>query len=71
MPLIYKIDVLAAMKARGYNTNYVRKNKLMAESAMQNLREDNPISWATLETLCKYLELQPGDILEYIPEVDE
>lgn len=68
MPLIYKIDVLVALREKGYNTNYIRKHKLISEGSMQNMREQKPISWTTLETLCKYLELQSGDILEYIPE---
>ena len=31
MPIIYKIDVLASLKEKGYNTTRLRKEKLLAE----------------------------------------
>lgn len=68
MPLIYKIDVLPALKKAGYNTNRIRKEKLLSESTLQKFREGKPVSWENIETLCTLLECQPGDILEHIPE---
>ena len=32
MPLIYKIDVLAALKDAGYNTSKLRTDKILAKS---------------------------------------
>ena len=61
----YKIDILSALKEKGYNTNKLRKERLLAEGVIQALREKKPISWANIEKLCKLLECQPGDILEY------
>ena len=29
------------------------------------------IRFSTLEAICRYLDCQPGDILEYIPDIDE
>lgn len=66
MPLQYKIDVLSALKEKGYNTNQLRKGKILAEGVIQSLREKKPISWANLEKLCAFLQVQPGDILEYV-----
>lgn len=68
MPLIYKIDVLPALKKAGYNTNRIRKEKLLSESTLQKFREGKPVSWENIETLCALLGCQPGDILEYVPE---
>ena len=68
MPLKYKIDVLQALKDKGYNTNTLRKNKLLAEGALQRLRHSEPVSWSSLAQICKLLECQPADILEYVPE---
>lgn len=65
MPLSYKIDVLAALKAKGYNTNTLRKEKLLSEGAIQSIREGKPISWSNVEKVCALLEFQPGDILIY------
>ena len=65
MPLKYKINVLAAFKEKGYNTNRLRKDHLLSEGAIQSLREEKPISWANIEKLCQLLQCQPGDILEF------
>ena len=70
MSLSYKIDVLAALKEAGYNTNRLRKEKLLAEGVIQSLREYNPISWGNIAKVCKLLNCQPGDILEYTDDSD-
>ncbi|MEI3131515.1 MAG: hypothetical protein V8S92_04460 [Oscillospiraceae bacterium] len=39
MPMIYKLDVLSALKEAGYNTNRIRKEKLIGEAMLQKIRE--------------------------------
>ncbi|MBQ2934093.1 MAG: helix-turn-helix transcriptional regulator [Clostridia bacterium] len=68
MALQYKIDVLQAVKDKGYNTNTLRKDKLLAESTIQKLRDKQPISWANISQICKLLNCQPSDFLEYIED---
>lgn len=63
MSLSYKIDVLAALKEKGFNTNRLRKEKLLAESTIQKLREGKPISWANIGQICDLLGCQPNYIL--------
>ena len=65
MPMHYKIDVLAALKEKGYNTNKIRTEGLLSQSTLQKFRQQQGVSWENLETLCKLLECQPGDLLEY------
>ena len=65
MPINYKIDVLAALKEAGYSTARIRKEKLIGEATVQQLRHGKLVSWATLETICRLLKCQPGDLLEY------
>lgn len=66
MPLVYKIDVLQALKEKGYNTTRLRKEKLLAESTIQKLRENKPINWANIAQICELLECQPGDFLQRV-----
>lgn len=68
MPLVYKIDVLAELKAAGYTTTKLRNEKILAEGVLTNLRNKKPISWANIEKICKLLNYQPGDIMEYEKE---
>lgn len=66
MPLKYKVDVLAALKEKGYNTNRIRTEGLLSQSTLQKFRNNQGVSWENLETLCALLECQPGDLIEYI-----
>lgn len=63
MPIAYKKDILAELKKRGYNTNRLRKEKLLAEGVLQSLREGKAISFQNLGKICDLLECEPGDIL--------
>lgn len=68
LPLKYKIDVVDALKAKGFYPQKIRKEKLLSESTMTKLRRGEPVSWENLEMICKLLECQPGDIIEYIDD---
>lgn len=70
MSIKYKINVLAELKANGFTTTKLRKDKLLAESTIQQLREGKLVSWANIERLCILLNCQIGDLLEYVPEDD-
>lgn len=65
--ITYKFNVLTRLKELGYNTNYLRKNKVLGESTIQQLRENKLVSYLNLERLCVLLDCQPGDIIQYIP----
>lgn len=67
MPMKYKIDVLPALKAKGFNTNKLRQEKLLSESTIQKLRTGTGVSWGNIETICELLECQPGDLLIFVP----
>ncbi len=66
MPLQYKIDVVAALKDKGYTSYKIRQEKLLSESTIQKLRSRKGVSWENIETLCRLLNCQPGDMLRYI-----
>ena len=68
MPMQYKVDVLSMLKEAVYNTNRIRKEKIMGEAMLQKLRSGQMVSWATLETLCALLDCQPGDLIEYVKD---
>lgn len=67
----YKIDVLKALSERGYTSTRMRKEKIMSEATMQNLRKGKGITTDTLNTICVILRCQPSDILEIIPTDEE
>ena len=63
MPIAYRKDILAELKKKGYNTNKLRKEKLLSEGVIQSLREGKEISWKNIAKICDLLECEPGDIL--------
>lgn len=67
--LRYKIDILEVLKEKGYSTYKLRKDKLIGEAQIQKIRNGEVASKETLNTICKLLNCQPGDILEYV-EID-
>ena len=68
MPLQYKIDVVAALKEKGYTTYRIRYEKILSESTVQKLRAGKGVSWENIETLCQLLDCQPADLIEYVRE---
>lgn len=63
--LHYKIDVLEALKEKGYNTTRIRKEKILSESTIQRLREKKTsVSCDSIGTICSVLGCQPDYILE-------
>ena len=65
---IWKKDILAELKGVGYNTNRIRKENLLSQSTLQKLRERRGLAWENIDMICKLLNCQPGDIIEYVPE---
>ena len=66
MGLQYKMDVVAALKEKGITSYKIRSEKLLSESTLQKLRKGEGVSWDNLETLCRLLECQPSDLIEYV-----
>lgn len=68
----YKINVLDALKEKGYTTTIIRKKKILAESTLTRLREGRTsISCDSIGVICSMLRCQPSDIIENIISDDE
>ncbi len=68
MPIRYKIDVLEALKKAGYSSYKIRQDKLLGERVLSRLRHKESVSYDVLALICKLLNCQPGDLLEYVPD---
>lgn len=68
--LEYKIDILEELKNKGYTSYKLRKDKIIGEAQIQKIRSGEIASKETLNTICKLLECQPGDILKYVPDAE-
>ena len=66
----YRVDVLEALKERGWSTYRLRREKVLAESVIQQIRRGDLVSQEKLARLCEMLSCQPGDLLEYVPDTE-
>ena len=71
MPLRFKVNILDALKEKGYTTYTLRKESLLSQSTIQKLREGKGLAWESIERLCALLDCQPGDLIEYVKEASE
>ena len=68
MSIVYKMDILEALKEKGFSTYKLRKERLLSEGVIQSLREQKMISLENVGQLCALLGCQPGDLLEYVKD---
>lgn len=66
--LVYKVNVLDKLKEAGYSSYKMRKEKLLGEATIQKLRENRMIGIESIDAVCRMLQCQPGDIIEYTDE---
>lgn len=64
--LVYKINVLESLKESGYTSTKLRKEKLLGENAIQDLRTGKMIGIKSLDSICSLLDMQPGNIIKYV-----
>lgn len=67
----YKIDVLKELSNRGYTSKKMRKDKIISQATLQNIRQGKGITTDTINTLCIILKCQPSDIIEVTPTDEE
>ena len=68
MSIKYKTEILPALKAIGDTQTRIRDEKLMGQATLQQLRHGERASWKTIATVCRLLDCQPGDLLEYVAD---
>ena len=66
MAIRYKVDIMAELKKKGYSSTTLRKEKLIGQSYLQQIRHKELVSWKTIDTICSLLDCQVGDLVEYV-----
>ncbi|MDE7425120.1 MAG: helix-turn-helix transcriptional regulator [Lachnospiraceae bacterium] len=56
-------EILEHLKNKGFTTTLIRKEKLLSESTLQNLRNGKMIDSNTLGKVCDMLSCQPSDLV--------
>ena len=71
MAIRYKIDVLKWLRAAGFNSGRLRREKLLGQSTLTKLRRGELLSWGETGKVCELLHCQPGDLFVFFPETAE
>lgn len=68
MPIIIRLDVV--MARRKVRSNVLARAIGITEANLSLLKSGKVkgMKFETLQALCTYLDCQPGDILEYLPD---
>lgn len=68
----FKINVLAALQKHGITFYSCRGNNgQFAQGTLTRIKKGKSVNFDTINKLCAVLDLQPGDLLEYIPDSDK
>lgn len=64
--------LFALLKKKGWSTYRIRKEKLIGQATLTALKNGTGgLDRKTIDRLCKTLECQPGDLMEYIPDNED
>jgi putative transcriptional regulator len=67
MPIVVNLDVVMAKRKMSLNELAEKVDLTLANLSILKTGKAKAVRFSTLEAICKVLECQPGDILEYLP----
>lgn len=70
MPVIVHLDVMMARRKMSLNELSEKIGLTISNLSILKTGKAKAIRFSTLEAICKALECQPGDILEFVAEND-
>jgi putative transcriptional regulator len=65
MPIVVNLDVMMAKRKMSLNELSEKVDLTLANLSILKTGKAKAIRFSTLEAVCKALDCQPGDILEY------
>lgn len=68
MAIVINLDVVMAKKKMGVTELAKEIDITMANLSILKNNKAKAVRFTTLDALCKALNCQPGDILEYVPD---
>ena len=71
MGIIVNLDVMMAKRKMSLGELAQRVDVTMANLSILKNNKARAVRFSTLEAICKALDCQPGDILEYVPNGEE
>lgn len=71
MGIVVNLDVMMAKRKMSLGELAQKVDITMANLSILKNNKARALRFSTLEAICKALDCQPGDILEYVPDEEE
>ncbi|WP_104384377.1 helix-turn-helix transcriptional regulator [Sphingobacterium sp. HMA12] len=68
MPIIVNLDVMMAKRKMSLNELSEKVDLSLSNLSILKTGKAKAVRFSTLEAICKVLECQPGDILEFVAD---
>lgn len=68
MPIVVNLDVMMAKRKISLNELSERVDLTLSNLSILKTGKARAMRFSTLESICKALNCQPGDLLEYVSE---
>jgi putative transcriptional regulator len=68
MPIIVNLDVMLARRKMSLSTLAAAVDITLANLSILKSGKAKAVRFSTLEAICRALQCQPGDLLEYAPD---
>ena len=68
MPIIVNLDVMLAKRKMSLSQLSEQVDVTIANLSILKTNKAKAVRFSTLEAICRTLECQPGDLLEYVGE---
>ena len=71
MPIVVNLDVMLAKRKMSLSQLSEQVDVTIANLSIMKTNNARAVRFTTLDAICKALDCQPGDILEYVPEKEQ
>lgn len=68
MPIVVNLDVMMARRKMSLSELSEKVDLTLANLSILKTGKAKAVRFSTLEAICRALDCQPGDILEYVPD---
>lgn len=60
--------LLKLMSEKGITSYTIKKDNIIGQATLKKIKEGGDIDTRTIDKLCRLLNCQPGDLLEFVDE---
>lgn len=66
--MIVFADIMQLLARSGWSSYRIRRERVLSEGTMTRIRNGQPITTETIDTICRLCQCQPGDLIRWVPD---